>query len=377
MVKTLSSSGLLLIPIFVALIMLPNFTHAEIAHGFGIINDMLVSKDSNNIYFFEQKIRSPTWIPDTKIIHSNSTDTTALSENLFVYPTEINETDENLVFATLSDECIGNTMCDFQDIITMSKNDGTYKKIIQSMKSAIQISLDENSIYLSESSGKIWKYTLDGKDGQLLYEGNGIIIMDIIVSNGIVYWIEEISDQNSQILMLKNGKITKIAENLQIPYKLSRHDKGIAWHDIRIGPINNQVTEYTRFSTYDGSVIQTLAEYNNKTPLSTFAKPVYGPYSFLGDFLFVTNNTANNATITLIDVKSNQNYPIKTVNDYDVLYFRNNHNTLYVVGQDENGFLIEKLSLPVSVPEFSMIFVLFSVTIGLSLTVVSRRIFHY
>jgi hypothetical protein len=128
---------------------------------------------------------------------------------------------------------------------------------------------------------------------------------------------------------------------------------------------------------YDGNVIQILAEYNNKTPLSTFAKPVYGPYSFLGDFLFLTNNTANSATINLIDVKSNQNYPIKTISDYDVLYFRNNHNTLYVVGQDDNGFVIEKLPLPVSVPEFSMIFVLFSITIGLSLTVASRRIFHH
>jgi hypothetical protein len=358
------------------LVFLPGLAYGETLNGFGIIHDVLVSDSSENIYFFEQEVRSQTWVHDTKILYSDSNSARMLSDDLFVYPTEINEINGYLVFATLSDECLGNTMCDFQDVIIMSKTDGSYKKIVHHMKSAVQISTDGDSVYLSESSGKLWKFSQDGKDMKLLYEGDNLI-MDMTVSDGIVYWIEEILDQNSMILMLKDGRVTEIADDLQIPYDLSHNDNGITWNEIRIGPKNNRVVEYTKSSVYDGDSISTLAEYDNKTPLSTFVTPVYGPYLFLGDYLFITNNTANNSAIHLIDYKTNQNYQIKTVEDYDVMYFRNSNDSLYVIGQNEDGFLIEKIPLPVAIPEFSSMLVFTTIVIGLSLPVFLRRSFHY
>jgi len=356
-----------------------NFVHAEIIHErLGIINDFLVSERSSDFYFFEldENISSQTWIKDTKIMHGNSSSTSKVSDDLFIFPTEINEMNDYLIFVTLSEECIGNVMCDFQDVIKMSKIDGSYQKIIPHMKSAAHISIKEDYIYLSESNGKIWKFSEEGLDGQLIYEGENII-MDITVLNNEVYWIEEISDQNSIILLLKDGQVTKITENLQIPYELSENDDYIFWNEIRIGSKSGKVAEFTKFTSYDGEKTQTIAEYNNKTPLSSFSKPVYGPYAFLGDFLFIANNTSEKSIIQLLNYNTNQNYELETIYDYDIRYFRNSFDSLYVLGQNQDGFLIEKLPLPVTVPEFSTILILVSVVMGLSLTVASQKLFRY
>ncbi|AFS82981.1 hypothetical protein [Candidatus Nitrosopumilus sediminis] len=356
-----------------------NFVHAEVIHeNLGIINELLVSEEKSDLYFFEldQNISSQTWIHDTKIMYGNENTISKISDDLFIFPTEINEIGDYLIFATLSEECVGNTICDFQDVIKMSKKDGSYQKIIHQLKSAIHISVEGEQIYLSESNGKIWKFFKDGSDKQLVYQGNNII-MDITVQNDKVYWIEEISEQNSIIMMLKDGIVTKIAENLQIPYNLAHDDDSIFWNEIRIGAKSGKVTEFTKFTLYNGDKIKTVSEYDNKTPLSSFSKPVYGPYSFLGNFLFIANNTSDKSTIHLLDYKTDQNFELETISNYDVRYFRNSFDSLYVLGQNQDGFLIEKLPLPVTVPEFSTVMIFFSVTTGLSLIIASQKLFHY
>lgn len=363
--------------IVLTLIFSTNLVYAEIIHErLGTVSDFIVSENSD-FYFFEHDNSSQTtWIQDTKVMKGDRNYVNSVSDDLFIYPTEVNEMNDYLIFSTLSDECIGNTMCDFQDVIKMSKKDGSYQRIIHHLKSAIHISVEGDQIYLSESDGKIWKFSKDGNGKQLVYQGNNII-MDLTVLNDQVYWIEEIADQNSLILTLRDGKVAKIAENLQIPYDLAHDDDSIFWNEIRVGAKNGKVTEFTKFSFYDGNKVQTISEFNNKTPLSSFSEPVYGPYYFLKDFLFITNNTSDKSAIHLFDYKTNQNFELEAINDYDVRYFRSSFDSLYILGQNQEGFLIEKLPLPVTVPEFSTVMILVSVVMGLSLIVASQKLFRY
>lgn len=356
-----------------------NTVYGEIIHdGLGAVSDLVISENSQDLYYFEldDKMNSKTWVYDTRIIHSDGQTATPLSDSLFIYPTELNEIGNYLIFAALSEDCIGGTICDFQDIVIMSEEDGSFQKIVSGLKSAVRISVVENEAYVSESNGKIWKFSDNGKKSDLLYEGE-YIIMDIAAFPEGVYWIEEIHDQNSRIMSIIDGKEAKIvADNLKIPYDLRIEGQTLHWNEISMVAIDGALAEATEIKIVDAGHVETKMLFENTSPLSK-GKVSYGPYRIYDDFLFVSNNTQNNSVIHLLDLNNNTQYDIATVYDYNVEFFRNDASNLYVVGINDNGFIIERFTLPVSVPEFSSVLILLSIVTGLSLTVVSRRIFHY
>jgi hypothetical protein len=351
--------------------------HGElILEDYGLIGDLLVSSDSE-IFFFglDEDIKSEYWIKDTQVYASNKVQTELVSDDHFAYSTELKEHHNYLIFATLSDECLENVMCYFQDIIQMSKEDGTYKKIITHLKSAVHLSVLDNTLYISESDGKIWKYSVNGSNAALLYQGENII-MDVAADANSIFWIEEINDQNSQILRLETGKNPQvIAKNIHIPYDIMVNNGNPVWNEIQLKISHDKFREYTMIQTHDGKQVQTLAEFENKTPVTSAERITFGPYKTDGTFLFLANNTSNGKSIHLLDLKNNDNFFLENV-DYNINYFRNDANNLYVVGNVDGNFLVDRVMLPVTVPEFPLSILILASGLILVLTAFSRQSFH-
>ncbi|MFB5628984.1 MAG: hypothetical protein ACE5RR_03530 [Nitrosarchaeum sp.] len=340
----------------------------------GIISDLIPSDDK--IFFFETdiSIKSPYWLADTRIMFSDFNEIKTISDELFVFPTELKQNSDYLFFAVLSDTCISNVICDYQDIVKMSKKDGSYQKIVKNLKSAVHISVGD-SLFVSESNGKIWKISLDGKSRNLLAE-RGNIIMDITSNNNEVYWIEEIEDMNNQIMRLKDGIVEPLVLDLKIPYDLGVYDDVLHWNEIQIRPERGGFAEFTAIKKYQDNDQVLIDEYENTSPVSVSTSPHYGPYLQYGSYLFVVNNTNTSSVIHLIETNSNTKIDVVSV-DYKIRYLRTDSNNLYVIGQNNDGFIIEKVPLSVSIPEFSSVILFTTSIIGLSLPVFLKRSFHY
>ena len=341
----------------------------------GIISDLIVS-DNSEIFFFEldDTIKSPTWIHDTYIMTSDGYDTHKVSDVLFIFPTELNEFEDNLYFAVLSDQCLEDIICDYQEIIKMSK-DGSFETISTNLKSAIHIFIENKNLFVSESNGNIWRIALDGHEKELLYHGENII-MDIAASKNMVYWIEEIEDMDSRILGISNEKELEIIdEDLSIPYDLRVEDNILHWNDISIKGKQGKLGEFTTIKTFEDNSVRTILEFENTSPIALKNISSYGPYRTFGDYVFVVNNTQNDSIIHLLGMEDNTKYDVTTIIDYDVKFLRNDVSNLYVIGINDDGFVIEHFSLPVSVPEFSSSVLLVMPIIGLSLIVFLRKSF--
>jgi len=345
-----------------------------IGSDLGVIEDLLPSGDK--IFFFETEpsIKSPYWLPDTRIMVSDSDRIRKVTDELFIFPTEINQNLDYLFFVVLSDTCVNNTICDYQDIIKMSKNNGSYQKIVQNLKSAVHISIGD-SLFVSESNGKIWKISLDGKSRHLLSESENII-MDITSNGDEVYWIEEIEDMNNQIMRIKDGIVETLAVDLKIPYDLGVYDNILHWNEIQVKPERGAFAEFTVIKKYQENSVVIIDEYENTSPVSLPHIPHYGPYLQYGIYIFVVNNTKSSPEIHLIETNSKTKLNIVSV-DYKIRYLRADNNNLYVIGQNNNGFIIEKFPIPVTIPEFSSMLVFTTSVIGLSLLVFLRQSFHY
>ncbi|MEK6909659.1 MAG: hypothetical protein AABW61_01120 [Candidatus Aenigmatarchaeota archaeon] len=357
-----------------------SFTGFQIALGdtvgsdFGIIEDLLPSGD--RIFFFEtdHSIKSPYWIHDTRIMVSDFDGTRKVSDELFIFPTNLKQNSDYLFFTVLSDTCVNSTICDYQDIIKMSKSDGSYQKIIKDLKSAAHISIGD-SLFVSESNGKIWKISLDGKSRHLLTESQNII-MDIVSNGDEVYWIEEIEDMNNKIMRIKDGNIETLATDLKIPYDLGVYDNILHWNEIQVKPERGAFAEFTVIKRYQENSVVIIDEYENTSPVSVPHIPHYGPYLQYGSYIFVVNNTKSSPEIHLIETNSKTKFDIVSV-DYNIRYLRADDNNLYVIGQNNNGFMIEKFPLPVAIPEFSSMLVFTTSVIGLSLLILLKQSFHY
>ena len=344
-----------------------------VSEGLGTINDLLVSEDSK-IYFFELdvSIDSPLWIHDTYIMQKDENGISKVSDIAFIYPTELDESKDFLFFATLSDTCLGTSLCDYQGIVKMSKIDGSYKTIISNLKSAIHINVTTDKIIISESNGDIWKISHDGDEKELIYTGKHII-MDITASNDTIYWIEEIEDENSQILSMVQGeKPDIIAENLKIPYDIGIEDNVLHWNEIHLKPSKGKLLEITTIKTFTNDGIKTLYEFENSTPVSS-SEITFGPYRVFGDYVFAVNNTKSNSTIHLLNFDKDTKFDIAVISDYHAKFLRNDKTNLYVIGINGDGFMIEHFPLPISVPEFSSSLLLMISIIGLGLIVALKR----
>ncbi|NIP62694.1 MAG: hypothetical protein GWN01_03630 [Nitrosopumilaceae archaeon] len=331
-------------------------SYAEIIHdNASKINNLVV--DREDVYFFEidNSKQSSTWMPDTNVYAHDDSGVRLVSDIHFIFPMELTEHGNYLYFSKLEDSCIGNVICDYQDVVRMSKTDGSFDVIIDHLKSAIRLSVENNGIYISESNGNIWKFNHDGTSPQLLYETNNIIIMDIMTEkDGTIYWIEEIEDQNNSILKMEpNSDPVTIASELEIPYDL-KDDYGQFWNEIYTD-MNKGLSERTKITQHTDSVDTVVGDFKNTNPLShKQAGNHYGPYLIVGDYLLFSNNTDNGSAIQMQNTITEQSYDIQTV-DYKVEFMRAEGDYLYVIGAHQDRFLIEKITLPVSVPEFSVL----------------------
>ena len=358
-----------------------NFVMAEsIGTSLGTINDLFI--DGNFAYYFEHdQSKSSTFLHDTKIMKYDGEKSLMLSDELFMFPTELHIRSEFLYFAILSTSCEGLAVCDFQDIIKMSKN-GDIKIIESELKSAVHISIDNDAIYVSESSGSIWKIGyIDGTKSLVFKSEN--IIMDLASNNDTIYWIEEIEDLNNRIMSISknNNKEPKIiSQNLQIPYDLKIIDNEVYWNDINVRGMDGTIAEVTKIMKYDKNKAVTLYEFKNTTPISKYAStPHYEPYLSAGEYIFAVNNTKTGSIIHMQNFNSKSIYDIDTLFDVKIKYLKAEHTSLYVIGVNEDGFALYHYTLPVSVPEFSssigIMMILSTVFIVFSLRVKSKMTF--
>ena len=95
-----------------------------ISQELGIVNDLIATDEI--VYYFEsdKEIKSPTWIPDTKIMFYDGKVVKQLGDKLFMFPGELVQDENFLYFSSLSEDCIGQVQCDFQNLIKVSKKDG-------------------------------------------------------------------------------------------------------------------------------------------------------------------------------------------------------------------------------------------------------------
>lgn len=335
-----------------------SFSYADVIHrDSGKINNLAIEKDTAYFFEIDESIRDPGWIPDTNVYVHDDSGTRLVSDVLFAFPMELVQHGDHLYFSKLSDSCFGNVTCDYQDLVRMSKMDGSFDVIAHDLKSAIRLSVEDNGIYVSESNGNIWLFNHDDSSSpKLLYEGKNIIIMDIMSeADGTVYWIEEIEDQNNSILKMEQGsKPEIIKENLMIPYDL-KDDFGQFWNEIYIASDGSSAGEFTRITEHTNSGNTIVGNFKNTNPFSQIQSGShYGPYLVVGDYLLFSNNTGSDSTIQMQNTMTEQSYDLQTV-DYKVEFMRAESDSLYVVGSNQDGFLIEKITLPVSVPEFSVL----------------------
>ncbi len=197
---------------------------------------------------------------------------------------------------------------------------------------------------------------------------------------GSVYWIEEVEDQNNNILkMERNSRTTEIIESgLSIPYNL-KYDHGLFWNEIYVASDGMSVGEFTKITKYTGSSNIVVGNFKKTSPISTRQDTThYGPYLIVGDYLFFSNNTSMDydgggfSTIQMVNTITEKKYGIQNIR-YKAEFMRADNDSLYVVGSNQDGFLIEKLALPVSVPEFSGLAVIVLAACVMVLVVISFR----
>ncbi len=333
-------------------------------YGLGTVSDLV--SDGTNMYYFEaeKEIMSTTWLPDTRIKVDDGKTIRNLSDELFIYPSELKQDRDHLYFAVLSEKCVGQIICDYQDLIKISKNDQSITILAKDLRSAIHISLESDSIYVSESNGKIWQVGLDDSIGKIwevslddskrLVTQANEIIMDITSKDGVIYWIEEISDQNNNILTIDQGYSPKvIAKNLAIPYDLTVQNDRLYWNEIYVKTTKGAFAEFTAIKSYSGDKVETLMEFQNTSPTSKILNEAhYGPYLVFDDYLFLVNNTNNDSVIHMMNMYNSTKYDIGVISDYDAKYLRTDGDSLFVIGKNKDGFVIDKYPIPIKVPEF-------------------------
>lgn len=354
----------------------PLFGSADaIESGFDIITDAL--SDNEKLYFFEtdKTIKSPTWIHDTRIRVSDEEGVRNLTEKLFIHPTELKEYRDNLYFAVLSEECIGQVICDYQDILKMSKTDGPVNVLARDLKSAVHISFGKNAVYISESNGRIWEIDHDGSSKKLITQTDNII-MDLTSSGNDIYWIEEIDEQNNSIMVLQDSLRPKIVDrNLKIPYDLSIEDQNLYWNEIHVKPTRDGFADFTMIKVNKDNKTNMLMEFKNTSPISILqSEPHYKSYLVSGGFVYFANNTANNSMIQRMDLNSKEVQDVAFVN-YEVKYLRADKNFLYVVGYNSSNdeFVIEKFEMAAIIPEFP--FSLLALTSAFMFVILSKKFF--
>lgn len=352
-------------------------TGEPIGQGLGDVNDILV--DGSNVYFFEvdKSITSPAFIPDTRIMMYDGQKISRLSDDLFMYPTELHTNGDYIYFAILANDCMSQMLCDYQDIIKMSKKDGSKNTLTKDLKSAVHISTGNEALYISESNGNIWKVGYDDDLKKIIFKTDNII-MDIASDYDTIYWIEEIEDQNNRIMSVPKGSSNAkiIDSDLKIPYDLKMVDNTLYWNEIYVKGID-ELAEFTKIITYKDGKTRMLMEFKNTSPISKIqSTPHYGPYLVAGDYIFAVNNTEGQSAIHMQNMKNETIYDIDTRDNYDVKFLRAEEDSLYAVGINSDGFVLERYDLPITVPEFSSLLFL-TVIIGLSLTILLMKFSHY
>jgi hypothetical protein len=345
----------------------------QVWRDLGTVNDLI--SDGAKLYYFEteKEGKSTSWAADTMVKVIDGKTIQNISEKLFIYPTELKQDKEYLYFATLSDSCEGQVLCDYQDVCKISKKDGSLTVLAKQLKSSIHLSIDGDFVVVSESNGNIWRISKTDGSRDLVIKANEII-MDMVATDGKIYWIEELSDQNSNILTLENTQPKIIAKNLKIPYDLTIQKNTLYWNEVQIKSNENGFSEFTTIKSYNDDSI--FMEFQNTTPISAaLNEPSYDPYLIFDDYLFLVNNTNNDSVIHMVNLHNSTKYDVGVVSDYDAEYLRTDGKTLFVIGKNQDGFVIDKHTLPITVPEFPA--VLSSVMfIALGTTVILSRFWH-
>ncbi|MEW6043253.1 MAG: hypothetical protein AB1608_03230 [Thermoproteota archaeon] len=322
--------------------------------------------DQKNLYFFEvdRNIQSQTWIHDTRIVKFDGENKQYLSGELFIYPTELAENGEYLYFVTLSDSCVGSLACDFQNLVRISKEDGTKQILERNLKSAAHLHIESDFLYISESNGNIWKINLDNLplgDGisrvslhsskQLIYRTNNIIL-DITVLGDQVFWIEEIDENSHQIMSMENQMPIVVYDKPHLPHSLDVSNGILRWSETHVR-VEGDVGDYTIIQEFDGKNVKKILEFKNTSSVARLgSSPHYKPYRLVGEYIFLVNNTQSASSIHMVHIYNGTNITVDPNVENTPVFLRAESDKLFLVGKTEKVFSIERYSLPVTVPEF-------------------------
>lgn len=340
--------------------------------------------DQKNLYFFEvdRSIQSQVWIHDTRLVKFDGENKLYLSGELFMYPTELVESGEYLYFVTLADGCAGAITCDFQNLIRISKTDGTKQILERNLKSAAHLHIESNFLYISESNGSIWRINLDtlppgdgisrvSLDGykELIYRTDNIIL-DIAATGDQVFWIEEMDEDSHRIMSMEHQNAVVVYDKPHLPHSLDVSNGLLRWSETHVR-VEGDVGDHTIIQEFDGKNVKKIFEFKNTSSVARLGlSPHYKPYRLAGDYIFLVNNTQTSPSLHMVHIYNGTNTTIDPSMQNTPVFLRAKADKLFSVGKAETAFSIEQYSLPATVPEFPLVILI--LVAGLLFTVNSR-----
>ena len=372
-----------LIICFLILILIPEISTAiaeNTTYGLGIVND-LVLDDTDVFYFEKQGDDSTLWEKNTivKVSRDSEPEPVNLSDVFFSHPLELKQYGDSIYFTKLSDNCIGKRTCDYQEIVKMSKKDGSFKIIASDLKSVVHIDISEDKMYFSESDGDIWKTGLDGSNMKLIHSlQNELIINDIAVNQEGIFLIVENMDDTSAVMKIDDRKTILIADEMTIAYDLETINSSIYWKEISIENFQDTLSEMVTFHKFDSkqSQVSEIIKMRKTTPIAVSqGLPHHSSFAISEDFVYFANNTHDETQLQRIMLYNQTTQEIKHV-DYSPKYMRVSDNMLYVIGSNETGFVIDEFNLASIIPEFPFPIVMLLMIIGVIIISKQRNFFH-
>ncbi|MEM3064557.1 MAG: hypothetical protein QW177_04205 [Candidatus Nitrosotenuis sp.] len=360
-----------------------------VMNAYGLsITDLLgdvtdLAYDQKDLYFFEvdRTVQSQAWIPDTRVVKFDGENKLYLSYELFIYPTELVEREDYLYFVALDDSCVGSITCDFQNLVRISKTDGTKQILERNLKSAAHLHIDSNFLYISESNGSIWRINLDDlqEDGilrvsldgskELIYRTDNIIL-DMVAKGDHIFWIEEVDEDSHQILSIQHQNVVVVYDKPHLPHSLDVSNGMLRWSETHVR-VEGDVGDYTIIQEFDGKNVKKIFEFKNTSSVAILGlSPHYKPYRLAGDYIFLVNNTHSTPSLHMVHIYNGTNTTIEPSMQGRPVFLRAEDDKLFSVGKTENAFSIEQYSLPVTIPEFPLVILI--LVAGLLFTVNSR-----
>lgn len=311
--------------------------------------------DDDTVYFVEldpKVSQERAFVPDTKLkkIESNGT-VRELTREHFMAPRELVVWKDHVYLVTLSNKCIGQTTCNFGDIVRIPKHGGNAEIFVEELAFKVDLAFDEEHVYFTEGNMKLWKARLDGQGIELIAEDNRIP-SDMQVAGDYVYYMFG-GEEGSIKRVAKGGGVTEeLANDLYYPYDMKVFDNFVYWLEGTEESIGPEMFEIVRRIPVNHS--GAIENVWNVVALESFADGtiLQGSTEVSQDFIF---SVAFDKLPGVIRMKSTVDGTVKDLVTTNFLVHNMffNGDSLYVLGNTPDRYGIWKIELN-SMPQFPL-----------------------